>query len=185
MLQRLLRPAVLLRPALSAFAPRAAIPTFRALTTTSSSTTPPAAAAPTPAAVSTPEAAAAPAQSETLSLLPLLRSQPNHYITIHINGFPFLVTAGDKVTLPFIIKGVQAGDVLKLTHASILGSRDYTLKGNPYIDSSLFSCKARVVAETAEPMRVKEKTKRRQRRVKKVHSKHRYTVLMISELVVN
>lgn len=34
-------------------------------------------------------------------------------------------------------------------------------------------------------MRVKEKTKRRQRKVKKVKSKHRYTVLRICELEVN
>lgn len=37
----------------------------------------------------------------------------------------------------------------------------------------------------AEPMRVKIKTKQRQRRVKKVESKHRYTILKISELGVN
>jgi len=34
-------------------------------------------------------------------------------------------------------------------------------------------------------MRIKEKTKRRQRRVKTVKSKHRYTVLAICELKVN
>lgn len=34
----------------------------------------------------------------------------------------------------------------------------------------------------AEPMRLKEKTKRRQRKVKTVKSKHRFTVLKIKEL---
>lgn len=67
----------------------------------------------------------------------------------------------------------------------MLGSRDYTLKGTPFIDEELFECRAVVVEETAEPLRVKEKTKRRQRRIKKVKSKHRYTVLRISELVIN
>lgn len=66
----------------------------------------------------------------------------------------------------------------------MLGSRDYTLKGDPFIAEELFSCKARVVGETAEPMRCKEKTKRRQRRVKRIMSKHRYTVLRVSEVVV-
>jgi len=124
------------------------------------------------------------APSETLRLLPLLRAQPKHYITIHIHAFPFLVTVGDKVTLPFRLKGVKIGQTLRLTHASLLGSRDYTLKGHPYIDEQLFECRATVVEETAEPMRTKEKTKRRQRRVKKVKSKHVYTVLRIKELVL-
>jgi large subunit ribosomal protein L21 len=37
----------------------------------------------------------------------------------------------------------------------------------------------------AEPIRIKEKTKRRQRRVKTVRSKHRFTILKISELKIN
>lgn len=73
---------------------------------------------------------------------------------------------------------------MKLTHASVLGSRDYTLKGNPYINPEIFSCKATVIEETAEPMRIKEKTKRRNRHVKKVRSKHSYTVVRIKELEV-
>lgn len=36
----------------------------------------------------------------------------------------------------------------------------------------------------AEPMRIKEKTKRRNRKVKTVKSKHKYTILRIAELKV-
>jgi large subunit ribosomal protein L21 len=36
----------------------------------------------------------------------------------------------------------------------------------------------------SEPLRIMEKTKRRQRHVKHVKSKHRYTVLRITELEV-
>ncbi|KAI5847222.1 ribosomal protein L21-like protein [Morchella snyderi] len=120
----------------------------------------------------------------SLALITALKAQPAQYITIHIHKFPFLVTVGDLVRLPFRLKDVGVGDTLRITHASVLGSRDYTLKGSPYIDPALFECRARVVEETSEPMRVKEKTKRRNRRIKKVKSKHRYTVLRISELVV-
>lgn len=80
---------------------------------------------------------------------------------------------------------MNVGDTLRITHASVLGSRDYTLKGNPYIDERLFECRAVVVEETSEPLRKKEKTKRRQRRIKTVKSKHRYTVLRIRELVIH
>lgn len=87
--------------------------------------------------------------------------------------------------LPFRLKDVNVGDILRLTHASVLGSRDYTLKGCPFIDSNLFECRATVVEETSEPMRIKEKKKQRNRRIKTVKSKHRYTVLRIKELILH
>lgn len=53
-----------------------------------------------------------------------------------------------------------------------------------YLDDRLFVCRAVVMGVEAEPMRIKEKTKRRQRKVKTVHSKHKFTVLKIKELRV-
>jgi hypothetical protein len=130
-------------------------------------------------------------------LLPLLRAQPAHYITIHLHGRPYLVTRGDEVRLPFLMPGVKPGDVLRLNRATHLGSRDYTLKAPEpvkgsfdgpqkmfYLDERLFVCRATVIGVEAEPMRVKEKTKRRQRHVRHVYSQHKYTVLRISDLEV-
>ena len=53
-----------------------------------------------------------------------------------------------------------------------------------YLDDRLFVCRATVMGTEAEPLRIKEKTKRRQRRVKTVKSKHRFTVLKIKEISV-
>ncbi|KAE9373216.1 hypothetical protein N431DRAFT_438541 [Stipitochalara longipes BDJ] len=80
--------------------------------------------------------------------------------------------------------GVVPGDVLRLNRASAIGSRDYTLKGTPYVDERIFECRARVMGTEAEPMRIKEKTKRRNRKVKTVRSKHKFTVLRVSEVRV-
>lgn len=80
--------------------------------------------------------------------------------------------------------GVAPGDVLRLNRASELGSRDLTLRGAPYVDERLFACRAVVVGTESEPMRVMIKKKRRSRRMKRVFSKHRYTVLRVSELSV-
>jgi hypothetical protein len=125
------------------------------------------------------------ALSESIKeLLPLLVAQPSHYISAHIHGKPYLVTAGDIVRLPFHMPGVVPGDILRLNRASSLGSRDYTLKGAPYVDERIFECRARVMGTEAEPMRIKEKTKRRNRKVKTVRSKHKYTILRIAELRV-
>jgi large subunit ribosomal protein L21 len=92
---------------------------------------------------------------------------------------------------------VQPGDTLRLNRATHIGSRDYTLsapaaiKGTRdgpgttfYLDERLFVCRATVLGTESEPMRVKEKTKRRMRHIRKVKSKHRFTVLRITELDV-
>lgn len=132
-------------------------------------------------------------------LLPALQIQSPHYMTAHIHRFPYLITKGDTLRLPFHMSGVNPGDVLRLTRASLLGSRDYTLKagttraetydGKPskntqYLDERLFECRACVMGVESGPMFSKEKTKRRNRMVKTVHSKHRYTVLKIVEVKV-
>jgi hypothetical protein len=79
---------------------------------------------------------------------------------------------------------VSPGDILRLNRASNIGSREFTLKGAPYIDERMFECRVRVLGTEAEPMRIKEKTKRRQRHVRKVKSKHKYTILRVMELKV-
>lgn len=79
---------------------------------------------------------------------------------------------------------VKPGDVLRFNRASSIGSRDFTLKGAPYIDERLFECRVRVLGVDAEPMRIKEKTKRRQRHVKHAKSKHRYTLLRVMDVKV-
>ncbi|KAL6712020.1 hypothetical protein ACN47E_003063 [Coniothyrium glycines] len=130
-------------------------------------------------------------------MLPLLRSQPSHYITIHLHGRPYLVTRGDTIRLPFLMPNVKPGDILRLNRATHIGSRDYTLKAAEaikgtadhgkkvfYLDDRLFVCRARVTGIETEPLRVEEKTKRRRRHVKHVKSKLRFTVLTISDLEV-
>jgi hypothetical protein len=53
-----------------------------------------------------------------------------------------------------------------------------------YLNERLFVCRATVMGVESEPLRIKEKTKRRQRKVKKVKSKHRFTILKIKEVRV-
>lgn len=115
----------------------------------------------------------------------MLAAQPGHYTTIHIHGKPYLVTEGDTVKLPFKMPGVAPGDVLRLNRASVIGSRDLTLQGAPYVDERLFECRAIVMGTESEPMRVMIKKKRRNRKKKHVFSKHKYTVLRINQLQIN
>lgn len=142
------------------------------------------------------------------TLLPHLVAQKPHYITTHIHSFPYLLTEGDTLRLPFHMHGVNPGDVLRFNRATIIGSRDFTLKagfsspqhtspshvrgeaytnkrrtGEPnYVDERLFECRMRVMALDSSPMMVVEKKKRRIRRTRKVMSKHKYTVLKVMEV---
>ena len=52
------------------------------------------------------------------------------------------------------------------------------------MDEKFFVLRAVVTGVEGEPMRVVEKTKRRQRRVKRVRSKMRFTILRVQELRV-
>jgi large subunit ribosomal protein L21 len=79
---------------------------------------------PPPNALSSPPALS----SSVRDLLPLLQAQSPHYITLHIHGKPYLLTQGDTLRLPFLMHGVEPGDVLRMNRAINIGCRDYTLK---------------------------------------------------------
>lgn len=135
--------------------------------------------------------ASPPSPGKIPRLLPLLAAQPPHYITAHIHARPYLLTAGDTLRLPFLMPNAPLGTILRLNRASMLGSRDFTLRapvrdegGSGYVDENWFVCRARVVGVETEPLRVVEKTKRRCRKVKRVKSKMRFTVLRVLEVGV-
>lgn len=52
------------------------------------------------------------------------------------------------------------------------------------MDERLFECRATVMGTEAEPMRIKEKTKRRNRKTKTVKSKHKFTILRVVEVKI-
>ena len=119
-----------------------------------------------------------------LSRLPHLAGQAPHYIVAELHARPYLLTEGDHLRLPFLMPKVKTGDILRFNRATALGSRDFTLKGSPHIDERLFECRVRVTGVESEPLRIKEKTKRRQRHTKQARSKHRYTIMRVMEVRV-
>ncbi|RAO72299.1 uncharacterized protein BHQ10_008311 [Talaromyces amestolkiae] len=116
--------------------------------------------------------------------LPYLYTQRPHYISAHLHDRPYLLTEGDQLRLPFLMPKVKSGDIIRFNRASVVGSRDYTLKGSPYIDERMYECRLRVLGIESEPLRIKEKTKRRRRHVQRIKSKHRYTILRVMEVKV-
>ena len=127
---------------------------------------------PSPAASSIPP----PSGKSQSPLLPLMHNS-NLYMTVHINGFPFLLSPNDTLHLPFHLRDVPIGSVLRMTSVSRIGVRDYTLQGQPFIDPEVFTCKLRVLEHTKQPMVVTVKTRRRRRRHRHLPNKQNYTVL--------
>jgi len=109
-------------------------------------------------------------------LAPLLNTS-NIYMTVHINSFPYLLSPNDTLRLPFHLPDAPLGSILRMTHVSRIGSRDYTLQGHPFIDPKVFTVKLRVIEHTKQPMVVTIKTKQRQRRARHLPNKQNYTVL--------
>ena len=66
----------------------------------------------------------------------------------------------------------------------MLGSRDYTYRGDPWVDETRFLCRAVVVGVEGEPLREVVKTVRRNRRVRIKKNKMQFTVLRITDLEV-
>ncbi|ODV91321.1 hypothetical protein CANCADRAFT_122521 [Tortispora caseinolytica NRRL Y-17796] len=114
-----------------------------------------------------------------------LKSAPSLYAAVHIYKQRFLVTPGDQLTLPFRLTNVKLGDRLKLNRLTQVGSQDYVLQGDPFIDPSKAWLEATVIEETKEPFRVLTKKKQRNRKVSHIASKHVYTVLRIGDLHLN
>ncbi|AGO13238.1 AaceriAFR091Wp [[Ashbya] aceris (nom. inval.)] len=122
-------------------------------------------------------------QAKPVDLGPL-RLANDLYAVFRIHNRPYLVTKGDQVILPFKLKQADVGDVLHLNDVTTIGSRNYKLVDHP-IDPSLYSLQATVIEKTKRPLRVREVTKRRNRRVRHALNKADLTILRISELRLN
>ncbi|RAL12323.1 mitochondrial 54S ribosomal protein bL21m [Aspergillus homomorphus CBS 101889] len=168
--------------------PQAPLSATPRVQTSAPSTKPPASAPLDPASLKKPVAPTFTKPLELnqslLSQLPNLTSQQPHYIISHLHDKPYLLTQGDQIRLPFLMPNVKPGDVLRFNRASVLGSREFSLKGAPYVDERLYECRVRVMGVDSEPLRIKEKTKRRRRHVQQVRSKHKYTLLRVMDVKI-
>lgn len=123
-------------------------------------------------------------KSSTDSLLPL-KFEQNLYATLKIHNRSYLVTKGDLVNLPFNMKTAQIGDVISFSKIDTLGSRNYTYHLKDGIDTDKVTVTGVIVEKTKKPMTLKEVTKKRDRHVKHILSKHDLTVIRINELKIN
>lgn len=119
----------------------------------------------------------------TESALELIRSQPSQYIVAAFAGKKYLLAPRDILTVPRL-RDVKVGDVLTLDKIHELGSRDYTLRGDPVISPSRVKVDATVIEHTKGTMELKFKKKRRKGYQKTIKNKHPYTRLRIGSIEV-
>ncbi|KAJ3150117.1 hypothetical protein HDU86_006741 [Geranomyces michiganensis] len=96
-----------------------------------------------PSATTTTTSGAAPSAT-TLAALSLLRAQPSFYAIIELKARPFHIQTNDIIIAPRI-NDLALGDVIALDRVREIGSKDFILKGNPYVDPRYFNIKATVV----------------------------------------
>jgi len=119
----------------------------------------------------------------TVSALELIRSQPSQYVVASFVGRKYILTPRDLLTVPRL-RDVKVGDVLTLDEIHELGSRDYTLRGDPVISPSRIKVEATVIEHTKGKMEYIFKKKRRKGYQKTITHKQPYTRLRIGNIEI-
>ncbi|KAF9269045.1 hypothetical protein L218DRAFT_416633 [Marasmius fiardii PR-910] len=123
------------------------------------------------------------APDSTTMALNLIRSQPSQYVVASVVGRKYLLAPRDILTIPRL-RDVKVGDVLTLDEIHELGSREYTLRGNPTILPSQVKVEATVLEHTKGKMEFIFKKKRRKGYQKTKKHKQTYTRLRIGDIVI-
>jgi len=121
--------------------------------------------------------------SNPASALSLIRSQPNQYVVASVAGRKYILAPRDLLTVPRL-KDVAVGDVLALSEIHEVGSREYTVRGDPVIPPDAIKVEATVVEHTKGEMEVIFKKKRRKGYQKTITHKQTYTRLRIGPIDV-
>ncbi|KAF5336164.1 hypothetical protein D9611_006346 [Ephemerocybe angulata] len=124
------------------------------------------------------------APNSTAAALELIRAQPSQYVVASFVGKKYILTPRDLLTVPHL-RDVKVGDVLKLDEIHELGSREYTVRGNPTLPAAKVQVQATVVEHTKGSMEIKFKKKRRKGYQKTIKHKHPFTRLRIGDIVIN
>lgn len=121
----------------------------------------------------------------TQSLLSKISEQfPKIYAKVNIFNFPFTVSRQDQIVM-HRLKDVQVGDVIKLDRIREIGSTDYTIKGNPWIDTKFCDIEACVIEHGRGAKVSAKEPKKRKGHQRKVTIKPLTTTLLIRDIKVN
>ena len=106
------------------------------------------------------------------------------YAKVVVNAKAFTVTKYDTITM-HRLTDTRVGDLIQLDQVYEVGSKEYVVKGKPFISPQWLDIKARVIENGRGARQVAEgRITQRKGRRKKVSIKPHITMLRIEELAV-
>ena len=106
------------------------------------------------------------------------------YARLMIHSYNFTVTERDRI-ITHRLAGVKPGDILEFQKIRELGNKDFTLKGQPFIDTKFVTIRACVV-ENGKGRRIKMEKKRKRKGIhRNKYSNPLTTVLCVQSITVN
>ena len=106
---------------------------------------------------------------------------PKFYAKVNIFNFPFTVSRQDRIVL-HRLKDVKVGDILKLDRIRELGSPDFTIKGQPWINPKFCHVEACVIEHGRGAKVEAKKPKKRKGHQKNKTIKPLTTTLLIRDI---
>jgi ribosomal protein L21 len=106
------------------------------------------------------------------------------YARLMIHSYNFTVTERDRI-ITHRLDRVKPGDILEFQKIRELGCKDFTLKGQPFVDPKFFTIRACVV-ENGKGKRIKMEKKRSRKGIhRNKYSNPLTTVLCIQSIKIN
>lgn len=106
------------------------------------------------------------------------------YARLMIHSYNFTVTERDRI-ITHRLAGVKPGDILEFQKIREIGNKDYTLKGQPFVDPKFFTIRACVV-ENGKGKRIKMEKKRKRKGIhRNKYSNPLTTVLCVQSIKIN
>ncbi|KAJ3244048.1 hypothetical protein HDU78_011528 [Chytriomyces hyalinus] len=129
-------------------------------------------------------AASTPWSETTKTQLGLLREQPTNSFSaiVELKQRPYFVGIGD-IIVTMRMNDLKLGDVIVLDRVREIGSKDYVLKGHPYVHPQFFSVKAVVIEHPVSAEVVRHHWKKRGHQPVHTNRNH-HTSLRIAEISI-
>lgn len=132
-------------------------------------------------ALSTLQTPPSPPLASTSQAIDLIRSEPSQYVVAVFLGRRYILSSRDVLTVPRI-RDVAVGDVLSLNAIQEVGSRQYTLRGDPVLPTDVVRVQATIVEHTKSSLVKVEKFKRRKGYKRALDLKQPFTKLRIGPI---
>lgn len=113
----------------------------------------------------------------------LIHTEPSKYVVATFLGRRYILSPCDILTVPRI-PDVSVGDIVVLNAIQEVGSRQYTLRGDPTLPERAVRVHAVVVEHTKEALQKVEKFKRRKGYRRLLDHKQPFTRLRIGPIIL-